>query len=200
MFVPQMEKTYRLEIRKSVFIAVVHPVESADAVKQILRQRRDEHPKCSHVVWAYILGDEKSQLQGFSDDGEPKGTAGKPVLSVLQYSGLTNTLITVVRYFGGIKLGKGGLVKAYTGSAKGAAEAVPRKELRKETKLYIQCGYRYFDAVKAALEHSGAGIVAERFESDISLTVVAVEDGVEALSLGIMDATGGTAVITTTPP
>ena len=80
------------------------------------------------MVWAYVIGDEKRQYLGMSDDGEPKGTAGRPALSTLQYSGLTNILVTIVRYFGGIKLGTGGLVKAYTDSVKAVIDTLAAKK------------------------------------------------------------------------
>ena len=195
MFIPKESLTRKLEIKRSLFIASAFPVEAEEEAKILIQQQRSEHPKCSHVVWAYILGGEKSQLKGMSDDGEPKGTAGKPVLSVLQYSGMTNVLVTVVRYFGGTKLGKGGLVKAYTDSAKGVLEELPKKKLRKETRLYLKCGYKHFDAVKAAMEKAGAKIESEKFESDISITVTVAEDAVQIISEQVLDCSNGTAVI-----
>lgn len=190
-----MEKTIQLEIKRSLFIASAFPMADEEEAKKLIRQKRNEHPKCSHVVWAYVLGGEKSQLMGMSDDGEPKGTAGRPILSILQYSGMTNILITVVRYFGGTKLGKGGLVKAYTDSAKGVLENLPKKKLVKEIRLHLVCGYKHFDAVKAVLEQAGARIESEKFESDISIHLSVAEDAFQRLSEQVVDSSSGTAVI-----
>ena len=196
MFIPREERTRRLEIKKSLFIAAAHPVQTEEAAKALIRDTRAEHPKCSHVVWAYILGDENSQTQGMTDDGEPKGTAGKPVLATLQYGGLTNILVTVVRYFGGIKLGKGGLVKAYTDSVKSVIDDIPVKILVTETVLHMRFGYADYDGIRKALKHHRAAVEQEHFETDVSLVCRVEEERSEQLRLELMDITRGNVVIT----
>ncbi len=196
MLIPVEERTRQLEIKKSLFIAAAHPVKTEEAAKGLIRDARAEHPKCSHVVWAYILGDEKSQALGLSDDGEPKGTAGKPVLAVLQYSGLTNILVTVVRYFGGIKLGKGGLVKAYTGSVKAVIDGIPVKKQVTETVLHMRFGYADYDGIRKALKQHRAAVEQEHFETDVSLVCRVEEERSEQLRLELMDITRGNVIIT----
>lgn len=106
-----MENLY--EINKSKFYGKAFPVFSIDEIKDILKQTREEHLHATHVCYAYVLnGNEKC-----SDDGEPSGTAGKPILDVIKKKGLNNILIIVIRYFGGIKLGAGGLTRAYSTTA-----------------------------------------------------------------------------------
>ena len=106
-----MENLY--EINKSKFYGKAFPVFSIDEIKDILKQTRDEHFHATHVCYAYALnGNEKC-----SDDGEPSGTAGKPILDVIKKKNLNNILIIVIRYFGGIKLGAGGLTRAYSTTA-----------------------------------------------------------------------------------
>ena len=196
LLIPVEERTRQLEIKKSLFIAAAHPVKTEEAVKGLIRDARAEHPKCSHVVWAYILGDEKSQALGMSDDGEPKGTAGKPALAVLQYSGLTNILVTVVRYFGGIKLGKGGLVKAYTGSVKAVIDDIPVKIQVTETVLHMRFGYADYDGIRKALKQHRAAVEQEHFETGVSLVCRVEEKRSEQLRLELMDITRGNVIIT----
>ena len=106
--------------KKSRFISLLYPVPDDHEVKKILKELRKEHPDSRHVVWSYVLGD-AGTLYGLSDDGEPHGTAGRPVLEVLKGSGLTFAALFVIRYFGGIKLGTGGLVSAYTRGGSGCS-------------------------------------------------------------------------------
>ena len=127
--VPLESRTLELFVKRSRFIAKAEKVSSPEEVKPLVRRRREEHPGCSHVVWAFVTGPPKSRTMGLSDDGEPKGTAGRPVLEVLKGSGITDTLVTVVRFFGGTKLGTGGLVRAYSDAARGVLENIPTEEL-----------------------------------------------------------------------
>ncbi|GAK29250.1 YigZ family protein, partial [Serratia liquefaciens] len=102
------------EIKKSRFITLLAPTSGVDAAKAFIQQVRDEHPAARHHCWAFVAGPPTdSQQLGFSDDGEPSGTAGKPILAQLMGSGIGEITAVVVRYYGGIKLGTGGLVRAY---------------------------------------------------------------------------------------
>lgn len=120
-----LKKFYRLKetgikeiiINKSRFIGLATPIESEEHALEIIQRVKKEHSSANHNVFAYILG-EKDEIQRASDDGEPSGTAGKAVLEVMKKENLKNTLIIVTRYFGGIKLGSGGLIRAYAQSAR----------------------------------------------------------------------------------
>ncbi|MBY4677800.1 YigZ family protein [Marinobacterium arenosum] len=115
-----------LEIKNSSFLALAMPVDSVDDAQQQLEQIRQQHPKANHHCWARICGrPDDGQLWSCSDDGEPRGTAGQPMLQVLQHSGLGQIQVVVVRYFGGIKLGTGGLVRAYSQSVQAVLETLP---------------------------------------------------------------------------
>jgi uncharacterized YigZ family protein len=103
-----------VEIKKSKFYGYAFNVESMEQVEQLLQQLKAEHKKATHICWATVIKSNGVELLKFSDDGEPSGTAGRPMASVLQKRGETNKVVFVVRYFGGIKLGGGGLVRAYT--------------------------------------------------------------------------------------
>ncbi|WP_288999064.1 YigZ family protein [uncultured Psychrobacter sp.] len=115
--------TARLEIKKSEFIAHAYPVSSREQAMFHVEQLREQYPDARHWCWAYIIGDpDNTTSAGFDDDGEPNGTAGRPILGVLQHKSIGNVIIVVVRYFGGIKLGAGGLTRAYAGSAQAAVD------------------------------------------------------------------------------
>lgn len=120
---------HTLEIKKSQFITWLLPLESKQQAKEYLQQARDQYPDARNHCWAYLMGDSPNSLTAaMSDDGEPSGTAGKPMLNVLQHKPINNVMVIVIRYFGGIKLGAGGLVRAYSQAveqAYGKAELLP---------------------------------------------------------------------------
>lgn len=115
--------------KKSKFIAHIFPVKSADEVKEIVEEQRKRYYDARHVCWAYMLGWERNDSRS-NDDGEPSGTAGRPILGQINSAELTDVLITVVRYFGGTLLGTGGLIKAYK---EAAAEAIANAEIVEKT-------------------------------------------------------------------
>lgn len=118
------------KIKNSKFIARVFPVESRELVRTIVQNIRREHPKATHICWAFRLV-EQSEARGYSNDGgEPAGSAGSPILAVLEGRQLVNTLCVIIRYFGGIKLGIGGLIRAYGGVAAAALNLAGRKSVK----------------------------------------------------------------------
>lgn len=127
--IPEGRFRSEIEVGRSRFIATVHPVASADEAQLFIAEIKAEFLDAHHNCWAYLIGQPGSTDHvGMSDDGEPHGTAGKPMLTALQYSGLGDTVVVVTRYFGGVKLGKGGMVKAYTAAVKAALDQAPRSE------------------------------------------------------------------------
>ncbi|WP_100638531.1 YigZ family protein [Marinobacter salexigens] len=115
------------EIKKSRFIARIAPVASRDEVREWLEKAHQDYPDARHICWAYQIGRPGSAAEAaMNDDGEPSGTAGKPILSVIQHKDMGDVLVIVVRYFGGIKLGAGGLVRAYAGAAESVLSEVER--------------------------------------------------------------------------
>ncbi|ERP31183.1 IMPACT family protein [Chitinivibrio alkaliphilus] len=116
--IPRKSEKDSHEVKKSTFISYLFHAPHMNDVSSHLQALKQKHPKARHICWACIAGDPAdTSVRGFSDDGEPSGCAGKPLLKVLAYSGLGETALFVVRYFGGIKLGTGGMVKAYTTAA-----------------------------------------------------------------------------------
>lgn len=115
------------EVKKSRFIARVAPVSSRDDVRDWLDRARKDHPDARHICWAYQIGRSGAAAEAaMNDDGEPSGTAGKPILSVIQHKDLGDVLVMVIRYFGGTKLGAGGLVRAYAGATEAVLAKVDR--------------------------------------------------------------------------
>ena len=134
-------------IDKSRFIAHVFPVESREEADAFLAEIREKYKDATHNVPAMVIGD-KSQIQWASDDGEPQGTSGAPMVQMMVKEGLTNLIVVVTRYFGGIKLGTGGLVRAYTSSAKLGLEAAGVCSVREMAELTVKIDYPYLAKIQ----------------------------------------------------
>lgn len=134
-------------IDKSRFIAHVFPVESREEADAFLAEIREKYKDATHNVPAMVIGD-KSQIQWASDDGEPQGTSGAPMVQMMVKEGLTNLIVVVTRYFGGIKLGTGGLVRAYTSSAKLGLEAAGVCSVREMAELAVKIDYPYLAKIQ----------------------------------------------------
>ncbi len=180
--------------KKSRFISLCLPVDDAEQVRGLLKETRNAHPQSRHVVWAYIIGDARSVF-GMSDDGEPHGTAGKPVLEVLKGSGMTNILILVIRYFGGIKLGTGGLVSAYTRAARDVLETVEPLEKISRTECSLVCPYSLYEQIKKTLLSSEGIIVNEDFETDVTMEFSIPDRHMEECTTLIRDLSSGGVVL-----
>lgn len=141
-----------IDIRKSRFIAQAVPVADRDAAMAEIERLRALHPTATHVCWALLAGGQS----GMSDDGEPSGTAGRPILEVLRHHDLDGVLATVVRYYGGVKLGAGGLVRAYTDAIAGALKQAERIERIAYATLVIEVDYADEPRVRRWLEQSAA--------------------------------------------
>ena len=136
LYIPIENSRSELIVKKSKFISQCFFIETDKDAKAIVSSLWKEHKDARHIVYGFIYGAKNSQTMGMTDDGEPKGTAGRPVLQVLKGSSITNILCTVVRYFGGIKLGTGGLVKAYTEAAQLAVKELKVREMIEEVSFF----------------------------------------------------------------
>lgn len=149
----ELYKTVRKQVEavqvidKSRFIAHVCPVESREEADAFLAEIREKYKDATHNVPAMVIGD-KSQIQWASDDGEPQGTSGAPMVQMMVKEGLTNLIVVVTRYFGGIKLGTGGLVRAYTSSAKLGLEAAGVCSVREMAELTVKIDYPYLAKIQ----------------------------------------------------
>ncbi len=175
--------------KKSRFIGRVWLVETEEEALEKIQQMKKQHYDATHNCWAYII---KDGAVRFSDDGEPGGTAGMPMLQVLQREGLYNVVCVVTRYFGGILLGAGGLVRAYTKGAKIAVDAAGKSMKRVWTVLYVPCPYSYYERVKLEVEAYGGIIRSTEFGSEVELEVLLAEDRVQPFVLRLTDMSAAT--------
>lgn len=169
-FIPKAETIFEEEIKKSRFITYIRHTEGMEQAKAFWQEMKMQHPHARHWCWATVAGTPNdSQQYGFSDDGEPSGTAGKPMLNYLLGSGLGEITAVVVRYYGGIQLGTGGLVKAYGNGVQQALLKLEksRKVLRKNYRL--QCEYEQFNTIQHLISERDIVISEQAFGEKIQL-------------------------------
>ncbi len=181
-----------LTVRKSRFLAEATPVDSAEAARALWRERKRAYAGCNHVVFAFVCGPQGG-VMGCSDDGEPSGTAGRPALEVLKGSGITNVLLTVTRWFGGIKLGTGGLVRAYSESARLALADPPVAELVPLTRFSLALSYLHYESIRRRFPEFAAEITGEEFAAAVTLSGVIPSANFAAFSEAVRDLTNGAA-------
>jgi len=175
--------------KKSHFIGRVWPVETEEEALEKIQQMRKQHYDATHNCWAYIIRDGAVR---FSDDGEPGGTAGMPMLQVLQREGLFNIVCVVTRYFGGILLGAGGLVRAYAKGAKIAVDSAGKSMKRVWTVLYVPCPYTFYERVKLLVQEFGGIIRQTDFGAEVELELLFPEGRVPDFLEKLTDMTSGT--------
>ncbi len=158
--------------KKSRFIGRVWQVDTEEEALAKIQEMKKLHYDATHNCWAYII---KDGAVRFSDDGEPGGTAGMPMLQVLEREGLANVVCVVTRYFGGILLGAGGLVRAYTKGAKIAVDAAGKSMKRVWTVLYVPCPYNFYERVKLEVEAFGGLIRNTEFGTEVELEILMPE-------------------------
>ena len=175
--------------KKSRFIGRVWPVETEEEALEKIQAMKKQHYDATHNCWAYII---KDGAVRFSDDGEPGGTAGMPMIQVLQREGLYNIVCVVTRYFGGILLGAGGLVRAYTKGAKIAVEAAGKSMKRVWTVLYVPCPYPFYERVKLLVGECEGIIRQTDFGAEVELELLFPEALAQTFLDKLTDMTSGT--------
>jgi uncharacterized YigZ family protein len=169
--IPARETRTEISVLNSRFIASAAPVFSVEEARDFIARIRAEFPDASHHVPAFLIGAGASVTAHCSDAGEPSGTAGRPALAVLQGSGLGDVVVVVTRYFGGTKLGTGGLVRAYGDAVKAVLAELPRAEKIPTHTVMLACDYSYFERIRLlAAAHQGQ-ILDEDFGGDVTLTI-----------------------------
>ena len=175
--------------RRSRFIGHIFATDTEEEALARLKQVREAYWDATHNVYAYIIRDGATR---FSDDGEPGGTAGMPVLQVLQREEIFNVTCVVTRYFGGILLGAGGLVRAYAHSAKIALDAAGRSVKQVWTKVYLPCPYSWFERIRLEVTSFGGVIENTDFGADVSFDLLLPEAQVEPFLARVLDLSAGT--------
>lgn len=160
------------EVKKSRFIARVYPVRARDEVRALVEQAHRDYPDARHVCWGYQIGRPGSAAEAaMNDDGEPSGTAGKPILGVIQHKDMGDVLVIVIRYFGGIKLGAGGLVRAYAGAAESVLSAVDRVVQQVRAMAHVGCGFADEQPLRYWCEGHEGRIEDIQYSSRVTATV-----------------------------
>lgn len=175
--------------RKSRFIGYARPVRNVQEATDFINEIRSKHWDATHNVYAYVLRD--GQIRRYSDDGEPQGTAGVPVLDVLLKEDLCDVCVVVTRYFGGILLGAGGLVRAYSHSAKIAVEAAKIITMSLCTQAVIRCDYNFYGKLSSLIPESGGVIEDTEFTDNVAVTFCIPKDEFDIFNARLIDLSFG---------
>ncbi|MBN2386980.1 MAG: YigZ family protein [Anaerolineales bacterium] len=193
--IPAEEIRRELAFANSRFIAALAPAASMDEARRFQSRLRTEFPDASHHVPAFVIGGGSSVTEHCSDDGEPAGTAGRPALAVLRGSGLGDAAVVVTRYFGGTRLGTGGLVRAYTQSVQAVVRDVPRARRLPVHIALLVCTYPLLEPVRRLVAAHQGEIASQDFAADVTMTLrlpvealPAFQAALRALSAGALQA------------
>lgn len=195
--IPAEPVMFTEEIKKSRFITLLQHTDGVDDAKQFIQSVKDEYPDARHHCWAFVAGrPDDSQKLGFSDDGEPTGTAGKPIIAQLLGSEIGEITAVVVRYFGGIKLGTGGLVRAYGNGVQQSLRLLITKIKVPQALCEVTCDYSFINQIELLIRQVEGTIIASDFGADVTLRISIpatllseVGDKLRDLSRGMLELT-----------
>jgi uncharacterized YigZ family protein len=195
--IPALPTQFEEEIKKSLFITYLAHTPSVDAAKAFIAQIKTKHSDARHNCWGFVAGRaEDSMLWGFSDDGEPSGTAGKPILAQLTGSGVGELTAVVTRYYGGIRLGTGGLVKAYGGGVQQALKQLQTIEKKITTKLFLTLDYSFVPIAQSIIAQYEALEVEADYKEQVKFLVEIELRHLDAFTQTIINKSGAKAVVT----
>ncbi len=175
----------------SRFIATAGRADTVDVARRFIQAVRSEMPDATHHVYAFKVGYGSNVIEGMSDDGEPSGTAGPPVLAVLRGADLGDVVVVITRYFGGTKLGTGGLVRAYTDAARQVLAALPTELKIEKRTIGLTVPYHFFERVRLLLEAHRAAIEDQEFAAEVTLYATVPLDQLESLATAVQNLTAG---------
>ncbi len=182
MPVPSREHEIELTVRKSRFIARAGPAASREAALALLERTRQRYPDARHHCWAYLLGlPESASSAAANDDGEPGGTAGRPILNVIQHKGIGDVMVVVSRYFGGIKLGAGGLVRAYAGATEAVLSALPTEPYQARNAVTLLLDFSREQAVRHWAENHNADVLRVDYAQQVTMELSVPESSLQTL-------------------
>ena len=188
---PAQSAQIELDIKRSKFISVVANAVNRDEAEAVIRNLRELHPQASHVCWAYIAGGPDTTVRSMSDDGEPSGTAGMPMLKVLQHSGLGDIVVAVVRYFGGTKLGTGGLQRAYSDAVAEVLKDLPLSLKVSRAQLNLLYDYAYEGAISRLLARYDVADIHADYGQQISTSLAVAKSELAAIQAELINCTSG---------
>ena len=195
MKIPKSYAIFEETIKGSRFLSELFPISSQEEVRQKIKEQKQKYADSTHVCHAFICG-KNAEIMGMSDDGEPGGTAGRPMLDVLKGNDATNLLVTVTRWFGGTLLGTGGLVHAYGNGAKNVLLVADFEELVEKSDFSLACDYQQYKIIKKIFENFTIYEVHEDFGELISISARCAQTDFEVLKSKIFDATKGKTTLT----
>lgn len=175
----------------SRFITSVDRANTAEEARTFISSIREEMPDASHHVYAFRAGYGNSVTEGMSDDGEPSGTSGPPTLAVLRGADIGDVVLVTTRYFGGIKLGTGGLVRAYTESAQAALANLPKEWRAPKTQIGLDTSYSNYEPIKRLIQHYDGHIDDESFAGNVSIIITLLREKVQSFATDLTDLTAG---------
>ena len=187
---------FTTEIKRSEFIGKLVKVNSEEEAKSFINSVKKEHSLATHNCYAYIVYDDGVERVRYSDDGEPQGTAGVPVLEVLQKRGLTDVCVVVTRYFGGILLGGGGLLRAYSHAASIACDAAHIMDMRLCHRLAIKTDYNLYGKINYILPNFDVITVNSDFADAVTLEILVMSEKLDALRKELTEVTNDSAEVT----
>ncbi|WP_078717815.1 YigZ family protein [Paucidesulfovibrio gracilis] len=194
--IPSQPHQVELTIRRSRFLATAAHAPDQEQAKAFIASVRERHADATHNCWAFAAGPPGDSAHiGQSDDGEPHGTAGRPMLNVLLHGDVGEVVVVVTRYFGGIKLGTGGLVRAYSDLTRMVLEDLPCREKVDTVTLRVILAYEHADAVQRLLPEFEAQITAEQYGADAEYQLTLPREHLPALERAVLDITSGLALL-----
>jgi uncharacterized YigZ family protein len=193
--IPARQARAEIRVVNSRFVATLAPVFDVEEARAFIERVRAEFTDATHNVPAFIIGHGASIVAHSSDDGEPSGTAGRPALAVLRGSGLGDVALVVTRYFGGTKLGTGGLVRAYGDAVRAVLAVTPRAEKVATQTLRFAVPYALFERLRLLVHAHGGQILDETFAADVTVTARLAVEGVPAFREALRELTRGTVEI-----
>lgn len=193
--VPAQAHQVELEVKRSKFLTFVAPAGNRKDADDFIRSLRNKHPQANHVCWAFIAGAPNTTIRSMSDDGEPSGTAGMPMLKVLEYSGLGDIAVAVVRYFGGTKLGTGGLQRAYSDAVSLVLTDLPLKLKVARTRLQLIYDYAYDGSISRLLARYDVEGVEPNYAQQVSLSIAIATSELSNFKAEITNITAGNVMV-----
>lgn len=190
--------THETEVNRSRFLCALAPAATEQEAQDVVRAVRAEHPSASHHCFAYVIGADAS-VQKASDDGEPTGTAGVPMLQMLLRRELRYVVAVVTRYFGGVKLGAGGLIRAYGGAVGEALDALGTETRHRYRLVTVTVGHAQAGRLENDLRSTGRAVRDVRYGEEVAIEVALPESALPAFRGWLADTTAGTAVLTVGP-
>lgn len=190
----KVDGTVQEEIKKSKFICHVKRVSSEEEARDFINSIKKEHYKATHNCSAFIIG-EQSDIKRTSDDGEPSGTAGVPMLGVLEHHHITNSCVVVTRYFGGIKLGAGGLIRAYAGSVAQAVREIGLVEIKEQVVLGITLSYSQYQEFANFLKDHQLAEQDPLFTDQVTTTIFVDKENTSSITAALVEFYNGKVLI-----